>query len=196
MFHSISDAMLARMQQLAATDAKDRDDGTPGLQRLRQIPPEVGKFIAILAASSPAGNWLEIGASAGYSAMWLSLACRETGRKLRSYEILPEKVRLARQTFELAGINELVELIHGDALEHLGNCKDIAFCFLDAEKEVYERCYELIIPRMVKGGILVADNAINFEQILRPMINRALQDDRVDALVVPIGQGELVCRRR
>lgn len=45
---------------------------------------------------------------------------------------------------------------------------------------------------MVTGGLLVADNAINHEATRRPMINAALSDTRVDALVVPIGKGELV----
>jgi len=49
---------------------------------------------------------------------------------------------------------------------------------------------------MVTGGILVADNAINHEATLRPLIDFALADPRVDAMVVPIGKGELVCRRK
>ncbi|MBI5839911.1 MAG: hypothetical protein HZB19_07390 [Chloroflexi bacterium] len=50
-------------------DAQDRDDGTPRMQRLRQIPPETGKFIAMLAASTPEGTVVEIGTSAGYSTL-------------------------------------------------------------------------------------------------------------------------------
>ena len=65
-----------------------------------------------------------------------------------------------------------------------------------AEKEIYERCYELVVPRLVPGGLLVADNVINHEATLRPMLDRALSDHRVDALVVPIGKGELVCQKR
>jgi hypothetical protein len=57
-------------------------------------------------------------------------------------------------------------------------------------------CYEAVVPTMTAGGILVADNAVNHEATLRPMLRRALTDDRVDALVVPIGKGELVCRKR
>jgi len=49
---------------------------------------------------------------------------------------------------------------------------------------------------MVKGGVFVADNAINHIEALRPFINRVLIDERVDAMVVPIGKGELVCRKR
>ena len=66
---------------------------------------------------------------------------------------------------------------------------------MDAEKEVYEDCYDLIIPNLVKGGLLVADNAINHYETLKPMIDKALLDERVDSLVVPIGKGELLCRK-
>ena len=48
---------------------------------------------------------------------------------------------------------------------------------------------------MVQGGILAADNAINHYEILKPMLDKALNDDRVDALVVPIGKGVLLCRK-
>jgi caffeoyl-CoA O-methyltransferase len=126
--------------------------------------------------------------------MWLSLACRAVGRRITTFEILGEKAQLARKTIDSSGISDVVELIHGDAVQHLAKYEDSAFCFLDGEKEVYESCYELVVPRMIGGGILVADNAISHETALRPMIDRALHDDRVDAVVVPIGAGELVCR--
>jgi len=49
---------------------------------------------------------------------------------------------------------------------------------------------------MVPGGLLVADNAINHAATLQPMLDRALSDIRVDAMVVPVGKGELVCRKK
>ena len=184
------------MAELEQVDSRDRVDSTPRMQRLRQITPEVGKFIALLATAAPAGQWLEIGTSAGYSTLWLALACRAVGQKITTYEVLEEKAKLARQTFDVAAVSDVVELVHGNALEHLPRCSDIGFCFLDAEKEVYGQCYEAVVPRMKSGAILVADNAVNHQATLRPMLDRALQDDRVDALIVPIGKGELVCRRR
>ncbi len=72
----------------------------------------------------------------------------------------------------------------------------LSFCFLDGEKEVYEDCCEAVAAKLVPGGILVADNAINHRKTLGPMIDRALADSRVDAMIVPIGKGELVCRKR
>lgn len=188
--------MASRMRELEAIDERDRDDGTPRLERLRQIPPETGRFVALLAAAAPPGAVIEIGASAGYSTLWLALACREVGRRLTTFEILPEKAALARETFRIADVQDTVELIEGDALLHLEHLSDIAFCFLDAEKEVYGRCYDLVVPRMVHGAFLVADNAINHYETLAPMIDEALADGRIDALVVPIGKGELVCRKR
>ena len=61
---------------------------------------------------------------------------------------------------------------------------------------MYGSCYDAVVPKLVPGGLLVADNAINHRATLQPMIDAALVDRRVDALVVPIGKGELVCRRR
>lgn len=196
MFHDISPAILSRMRELEEMDLRDRLDGTPRMKRLRQIPSETGRFIALLAASAPDGRSIEIGTSAGYSTLWLALACRATGRRITTFEILGEKVGLARATFAAAGVSDVVELVHGDALSALPALDNIGFCFLDAEKEAYGQCYDAIVSRLVHGGILVADNAINHEVALRPMLDRALRDERVDALIVPIGKGELVCRKK
>lgn len=195
MFHNISQPMLDRMRFLEEADARDRQDGTAHLARLRQIPPDTGRFLALLAANGENGRYLEIGTSAGYSTLWLSLACRAIGQTLTTFEVLPEKVALAQETFAQAGITDIVTLIHGDAREHLADYQDVAFCFLDAEKEVYEDCYDLLVPQLVSGGILVADNAISHQEALRPFIERVLADERVDAVVVPIGKGELVVRK-
>lgn len=196
MFHHIPQPILDRMCYLEQIDARDRADGTQRYQRLRQVPPETGKFLALLAAGAPPGLMVEIGASAGYSTLWLALAGRETGRKITTIEILADKARLAAETFRLAQVEDIVELITGDARDYLPGWDEIAFCFLDAEKEVYGDCYEAVIPRLVKGGLLVADNAIDHQATLQPVLERALTDERVDALIVPIGKGELVCRKR
>ncbi|MFA6242707.1 MAG: O-methyltransferase [Candidatus Hydrogenedentales bacterium] len=196
MFHDIPACMLNRMAQLEAIDARDRTDGTERPQRLRQIPPETGRFLALLAAMAPEGRYIEIGTSAGYSTMWLALACREKGAKLTTFEVLPDKAALAAETFCIAGVEATVTLVLGDAREYLPAIEDIAFCFLDAEKDIYADCYELAVPRIKPGGVLVADNAINHRAVLQPMLDRAVNDPRVDAMIVPIGKGELVCRKR
>jgi len=196
MFHQIPAPILGQMAELEARDAADRADGTAHRDRLRQIPPETGRFLALLAATTPSGRWLEIGTSAGYSALWLALACREQDRTLRTFEVMASKAALARATFAAAGVDDVVELIEGDFLSHTNAAGQIAFCFLDAEKDVYAPCYEAVVPRLVAGGMLVADNALSHEAALQPLLDRALADQRIDAMVVPIGKGELVCRKR
>jgi caffeoyl-CoA O-methyltransferase len=195
MFHNIPPPILKRMRELEAQDAIDREDGTPRGQRLRQIPPVTGKFLALLCASAPKGGVLEVGTSGGYSSLWLWLACRERGDRLATFEILEEKIARANETFEAAEVSEQIQLIHGDAREVIAGYKDVAFCFLDAEKEVYLDVYEKVIPNLVPGGILAADNAINHAESLADFLARAENDTRVDALVVPVGKGVLVCRK-
>jgi len=195
LLHTVPREILERMRYLEQLDAQDRQDGSSLLQRLRQIPPETGKFLVLVAASAPPGTYLEIGTSAGYSTLWLALACRELGRRLTTFEVLEEKVRLARETFRSARVEDVVDLVLGDAREYLHNYTDVSFCFLDAEKNQYLECYEALIPNMVSGGLLVADNAISHQDPLKPFLDRALGDKRVDSLIVPIGKGELVCRK-
>lgn len=183
------------MKALEEIDARDRQDGTPRIERLRQIPPETGKFLAILAASTPRGAWLEIGTSAGYSALWIAQAASLCGTKLTTYELLPDKAALAKKTFQKAKIGDLVEFVHGDARGHVGDCDEVAFCFLDAEREMYLEFYELIAPNLVSGGFLVADNVVSHGVELTEVIAKAEEDTTVDAVIVPIGSGLLVCRK-
>ena len=195
MFHDIHPLIAERMHYLEQIDAQDRKDETPRNQRLRQIPPETGKFLALLSANAPEGQFIEIGTSAGYSTLWLILATTTLGRRVMTFEMLPDKVKKAKETFRMAGVEAIVDVIAGDARDFLKEYEDIAFCFLDAEKEVYGEIYEMVVPRMVKGGLLVADNAINHHKTLEPMLERAFHDEHVDALVIPVGKGVLLCRK-
>jgi caffeoyl-CoA O-methyltransferase len=195
-FPNIPESIRQKMEELEKRDAEDRVDGTERHDRLRQIPPETGQFLALLAASAPGGAWIEIGTSAGYSALWIALACREREQTLTTFEILASKSAMAKRTIAAAAVSDVVKLVEGDFLAHLAGLGDIGFCFLDAEKEIYGSCYEGVVPRMVSGALLVADNAINHRATLQPMLDAAFSDPRVDALVVPIGKGELVCRKR
>ena len=195
MFHEIPSRVRDVMEELEEADRRDRLDGTPRLERLRQVPPETGRFLALLCATAPDGGVIEIGTSAGYSALWLALACRARGRQLTTFEILPAKASRARTTFERAGVRDVVGLVEGDFLDHTGPLGDVGFCFLDAEKDVYRACVDAVIASLVPGGLLVADNVISHRDELADVVDAVLGDPRVDAVVVPIGRGELVARR-
>ena len=196
MFHNIPKPILNRMRELEDQDSLEREDGTPQLQRLRQIPPVTGKFLALLCAGTPKGGVLEVGTSGGYSSLWLFLACRARGDHLTTFEIMEEKIARANETFEVAQVSDQIQLIHGDAREVIAGYREVAFCFLDAEKGVYMDIYEKVVPNLVPGGILAVDNVVSHAEALSDFVAQAEDDARVDALVVPIGKGILVCRKQ
>lgn len=188
--------MLDRMQYLEDRDRKDRNDGTANLKRLRQIPPETGMVLGLLASSAPRGQMLEIGTSGGYSALWLSLAAKQRGDRLITFELLHDKADLARETFDKAQAWDQIDLVNGDARGHVGDYDAIAFCFLDCEKEMYAEFYKEIVPLLVPGGMLVADNVISHKEDLADFVAAARKDKSVDAAVLPVGKGLLVCVKR
>lgn len=195
MFKEIPKNILERMHYLESLDARDRIDGTPRMERLRQIPPETGRFLAFMASMVPDGHLIEVGTSAGYSTLWLSLAARRSNRKIITFEYLEEKAEMARETFGRTETEEIITLIEDDALNHQDKFKNAAFCFLDAEKEVYRSCYDMMIPNLVSGGLLIADNVISHKDELQSLVDHSEADERVDAVVVAIGKGLLVCRK-
>ncbi|MEJ2663562.1 MAG: class I SAM-dependent methyltransferase [Spirochaetia bacterium] len=92
---------------------------------------DIGKFLSILAANCPPGQLVEIGTSAGYSTMWLALAAKERGVKVKTFELLEPKIRMAKETFRQAGINDFVELIEGDVLVNIRQTENVSFCLIE-----------------------------------------------------------------
>lgn len=137
----------------------------------------------------------KLGPAGGYSTLWLALSTGARHTEIVTFETSEQKARIAMETFKVAHLEDLVELVVGDARQHLRGYEGIGFCFLDAEKEVYSDCYEIVVPNLVHGGLLAADNVISHREALRRFLERALSDERVDSLVIPIGKGLLVSRK-
>jgi len=194
-FHPIPETVLARMQYLEQIDSEDRQDGTPWFIRLRQITPETGRLLALFVAIAPQGEIVEVGTSAGYSTLWLALGAQTRGQKIHTFEVDPKKGHLARETFASAAVESLVNLHIEDARQGLERLDQIGFCFLDLDKVYYQACYDLIVPRLVPGGIIIADNVTSHASELAAFLDHVYRDLRVDAIVIPIGKGELLCRR-
>jgi caffeoyl-CoA O-methyltransferase len=199
MFHEIPTATLEQMKYLEDLDMTQRN-GMIDLNyvgKLCQIPPETGRFISLIAAGSPRqGQWLELGTSAGYSTLWLSLACKQLNKKITTFEQDNQKITLAKKIFSSAGLEDTIELVTGNLLDHLAFYKNIAFCFLDTSNEIYSYCYEIIIPNLRPGGVMLADNVISHQADLVGFVDRALSDTRVNSVVVPIGKGLLMSRKQ
>jgi predicted O-methyltransferase YrrM len=149
----------------------------------------------MLCLDVPQGLIVEVGTSGGYASLWLSLACKQRGDKLTTFEIQEEKVSVARETFRKARIDSSVTVIHGDVRNYISRLPPTAFCFMDAEKDVHLEVYEQILPNLISGGMLVANGALAQTDQLSLYLGRAYRDPRVDTLVVPIGRGLLICRK-
>jgi len=128
-------------------------------QRYRNVPPEDGRWLRIMARSMNAKNVVEIGTSTGYSGIWFGLALKETGGKLTTYEIDEGRAKTARANFKRAGMDDIITLVLGDAHEEVKKLEDpIDILFLDADKEGYVDYLEKLLPLVRKGGLVIAHN--------------------------------------
>ena len=184
------------LSRLEERDARERETGVARSERLRQVTPEVGRFLHTLVLASRPATVLEIGSSGGYSTLWLASAARVVGSLVTTLEIDPVKVILAKKSLVDAGLGDVAQIVEGDAFAYLRSRSDeVGFCFLDAEKEDYGAFFDAVVPLLAPGGVLVADNILSHEEELAPFTARVLADERMSAVAVPIGRGELLAVR-
>jgi len=162
---------------------------------LRSVFTDVGRCLSLLAMSAPQGVFLELGSSCGYSSLWLSLAACARGVTLTTVELNEKKVALVRENMSRAGAAGSVQAVHGDALDYVTRFEEIAFCFSDLQPpELNAKAYELVVPLLVPGGLLVIDN-VTSPRLQTELLNRAENDPRVDSVLLPFPKGDLICRK-
>jgi len=128
---------------------------------LLSVGPATGQLINLLAKEMKARTILEVGSSYGYSTVWLAEAARETGGKVISLELHPEKQKHARAYIEKAGLTGLVDFRLGDAQDSLSKLQDsVDFVLLDLWKNLYISCFDLFYPKLREGALVVADNML------------------------------------
>jgi len=182
-------AVLTRLER---QDADERQRGASRAERLRQISPEVGRFLHTLVLARRPRTIVEAGTSGGYSTIWLATAARHAGATVTTLEIDPVKVAAASANLRDAGVDDVATIVPGDAFAWLrARQEPVDFFFLDAEKEDYLAYYDLMVPLLPPGGVLVADNLLSHARELGAFQERAIRDARLSAVVVPIGRGEL-----
>jgi predicted O-methyltransferase YrrM len=128
-------------------------------QSYRNVPPQDGRLLRILAESMNAKRIAELGTSTGYSAIWMGLALQKTGGKLTTYEIDAGRAATARSNFERAGMADIITLVEGDAHEKITSLKgSLDIVFLDADKEGYIDYLDKLLPLIRPGGLVIAHN--------------------------------------
>ena len=186
-------SLLALLDELwQAGDANDARE-TERPRRMLNITPDTGRFLWILARAARARRILEVGTSNAYSTIWLADAARATGGRVITLERDSNKVRLARENLERAGVAQWAEVREGpaaDALAALPGPFDLVF--LDADRASYRAYLELAVPRLVPGGLLVADNVVSHRAELEDFLARVKEHPELLSVTLPVGKGEEV----
>ena len=127
--------------------------------RYANVSTNDGRLLRMLAEAIGAKYVVEIGTSTGESATWIALALRSTGGKLFTHELDPRRAKVARENFKMAGVDDLITVIEGDAHETVKQHKEpIDILFLDADKSGYIDYLEKLAPLIRPGGLIIAHN--------------------------------------
>jgi predicted O-methyltransferase YrrM len=197
---------------------------TPIQQRLRaetaplpragmQIGADQGAFLGFLIRLIGARRALEIGTFTGYSAMAVALAL-PPGGKLITCDVSEEWTAIARRAWRDAELEDVIELRLGDARGSLAALRieqgdaSFDFAFIDADKPGYDTYYEECLHLVRKGGLIAIDNTLWSGKVadpevldpetvaLRTLNRKIAEDPRVDASMLPVGDGLTLVRVR
>jgi caffeoyl-CoA O-methyltransferase len=186
----LDDHVRAVLARLEAEDADERVRGVPPAQRSRQVAPTTGRFLFAYVAPQSACEVLEIGGSRGYSTVWLAAGVRYLGGRVLSLEHDPLKIEAWRRNVADAGLTEFAELLEGDAFETLERLEDVFdVVFLDAEKEDYERLFQLARTKLEPGAVVVADNVLSHAETLGAYSAARQADPTLVSVTVPLDRG-------
>ncbi len=158
------------------------------------VSPLQGMFLHLLARTMGARRILELGTLGGYSTIWLAQAVPADGEVV-TIELDPRHAEVARESFAEAGLDGVIDLRVGAALEILeGVDGPFDLAFLDADKATMPQQVELVIPRVRSGGVIICDNVIRGGAVVdsddaspagaRGALEVLAADPRVDATVL------------
>jgi predicted O-methyltransferase YrrM len=174
------------------SDIKTRDTGQLA------VSEEDGRFLRLMIASSGAKRALEIGGASGYSAIWMGMALRETGGTLVTIEYDPVRAKELAANIKRAGLTGTVEVLSGDAFEQIPRIQGtFDFVFLDAWKRDYKRFFDLVYPRLDKGGLFVAHNVVNKRDEMGDFLDAVQKHPALwTTIVSPSGEGMSISLKR
>jgi caffeoyl-CoA O-methyltransferase len=165
---------------------------------LLAVSEEDGRLLRVLTASSGAKRVLEIGSANGYSAIWIGLGLRETGGRLVTIEYDAKRAQEAEANVRAAGVGDIVRVLPGDAFKVIPTVEGtFDFVFLDAWKKDYQRFFDLVFPRLDKGGVFVAHNVVNKATEMGDFLGTVrTHPGLLSAIVSPSGEGVSVSWKR
>jgi caffeoyl-CoA O-methyltransferase len=174
------------------------------------ISPEQGSLMSLLVGVIGAKWAVEVGTFTGTSSICIARGMVPGGR-LTCFDQDFKWTTIARRYWAKAGVAERIELKLGAARELLSRWRpanQLDFVFIDADKEGYDGYYELLLPHVRPGGLILFDNMLRGGQIIDPntkytpanraidLLNHKLADDkRVQSVLLPVADGLTLCRK-
>jgi caffeoyl-CoA O-methyltransferase len=165
------------------------------------------RLLQALIVAGGARHVLEIGTFTGFGALAMAAALPPGGR-VTTLEVDDERARTARAHIEASPFADRIDLIVGDALETvdiLAGPFDLVY--IDAWKADYPAYYEAVVPKLAERGVIVADNMFRAGLVLdrdqddehteglRQFARRVNEDDRVDNVILTVGDGLMLAWR-
>lgn len=168
-----------------------------------------GRVLKMLVRMIRPQRVLELGMFSGYSALSMAEGL-EDGAELHTFEIFDEIEDFTRPWIEDSPYGKHIHIHIGDALD-LVPLMDVMWdmAFIDADKREYVQYYEMILPRLRKGGYILADNTLWYGRIteevrqsdlqtqgLQQFNDIVAQDDRVEKVIFPLRDGLTIIRKK
>ncbi|MFD0634418.1 O-methyltransferase [Catenulispora yoronensis] len=181
-----------------------------------QIGAEQAQLLTLLTRLTGARQAVEVGTFTGFSAIAIARGLAPGG-KLLCCDISEEWTTIARQAWQEAGVSDRIDLRLAPAAETLNALpqeEHIDFAFIDADKESYWTYYSAILPRLRPGGVIAVDNVLwsgrvaesanddtgadagGNTQALREFNDKVVRDERVDVVMLPVGDGVSLIYKR
>jgi caffeoyl-CoA O-methyltransferase len=174
-----------------------------------QIGPDQGTFLTMLVKLLGARRAVEVGTFTGYSSLAIARGLADGGTLL-CCDVSEEFTAIARKYWARAGVDDRVELVLAPAAETLGGLPagpHIDFAFIDADKGGYATYWAELVPRMRAGGVIAVDNTLWSGDVVNPrpegdtaaivaFNDMVAKDDRVEVVMLTIGDGLTLARKR
>ena len=184
----------------------DHNNSLGDIKRM-QIDPSQCYFLHLIIKISNIKNVLEIGTFTGLSALSISLALPDGG-KLIALDKNEETNKVAKSFFKKANQDHKIKTIIKPALESLEELKNDKFdmVFIDADKMNYKIYYEKSLKLVNKNGLIIIDNVLWHGEVadkknldkytvnIREFNAYVSKDNRVEQIIIPLGDGMTVCR--
>ena len=167
-----------------------------------------GKLLEMLSKMLKPRRILEIGSFTGYSAICLAKGLGEGGQ-LHTIELREADATTSRENFRLANMQNLITLHTGNALDIIPTLPDTwDLVFIDADKVNYIAYYEMVLPRLEQGGIIIADNVLFHGQVLQEPLkgknataidafNKHVSEDiRTEQVFLTVRDGLMLVRKK